>query len=222
MAEYIKLADGSEVSASALLTQFLFPPKMQYNFVGKLSGGEKRRLQLMRVLMANPNFLILDEPTNDFDIMTLNVLENYLEKFSGCIMIVSHDRYFMDRLVDHLFVFEGKGKVRDFPGNYSDFRQSGLTLKEKPTSTKSVEQKPEKSETVKADKQKLTFKEKYELDEISKELPKLEKKKANLLDEMNSEQDYEKLESLGAELKQVEEKLESKEMRWLELSEKEN
>lgn len=221
VAEYIKLADGSEVSASALLTQFLFPPKMQYNFVGKLSGGEKRRLQLMRVLMANPNFLILDEPTNDFDIMTLNVLENYLEKFTGCIMIVSHDRYFMDRVVDHLFVFEGKGKVRDFPGNYSDFRQSGLTLKEQPTESKKPENKTEKGKETEVEKKKLSFKEKYELDEINKELPKLENKKSNLVQAMSQEQDYAKLESMGAELKEIEEELESKELRWLELSEKE-
>ncbi len=221
VAEYIKLADGSEVSASALLTQFLFPPKMQYNFVGKLSGGEKRRLQLMRVLMANPNFLILDEPTNDFDIMTLNVLENYLEKFTGCIMIVSHDRYFMDRVVDHLFVFEGKGKVRDFPGNYSDFRQSGLTLKEQPSESKKPETKTEKGKEPEVEKKKLTFKEKYELDEINKELPKLEEKKSNLVQAMSQEQDYAKLESMGAELKEIEEELESKELRWLELSERE-
>ena len=143
VAEFIQLADGSEVSASNLLTQFLFLPSVQYNLVGKLSGGEKRRLQLLRVLMANPNFLVLDEPTNDLDIMTLNVLEDYLDKFDGCLMIVSHDRYFMDKLVDHLFVFEGQGIIRDFPGNYTDYRATEGGLK----SVKEVVQKPSNTET---------------------------------------------------------------------------
>ena len=143
VAEFIQLADGSEVSASNLLTQFLFLPSVQYNLVGKLSGGEKRRLQLLRVLMANPNFLLLDEPTNDLDIMTLNVLEDYLDKFDGCLMIVSHDRYFMDKLVDHLFVFEGQGIIRDFPGNYTDYRATEGGLK----SVKEVVQKPSNTET---------------------------------------------------------------------------
>ncbi len=216
VAEFIQLADGSEVSASALLNQFLFPPKMQYNFVGKLSGGEKRRLQLMRVLMANPNFLILDEPTNDFDIMTLNVLEQYLERFSGCIMIVSHDRYFMDRLVDHLFVFEGEGKVRDFPGNYSDFRNSGLqlTAQEKTKERESPPPPPPKQES-----KKLSFKEKHELETLEKEMPKLETKKAKLMAELESEREYDKLEALGKELKAAEDQLEEMEMRWLDLSE---
>ncbi len=215
VAEFIKLADGSEVSASALLNQFLFPPKMQYNFVGKLSGGEKRRLQLMRVLMANPNFLILDEPTNDFDIMTLNVLEQYLERFSGCIMIVSHDRYFMDRLVDHLFVFEGDGKVRDFPGNYSDFRNSGLQLTaQEKTKEKELPTPPPKQES-----KKLSFKEKHELESLEKEMPLLETKKAELTKQLETEREYEKLEALGKELKAAEDQLEEMEMRWLELSE---
>ncbi|MEQ9229618.1 MAG: ABC-F family ATP-binding cassette domain-containing protein, partial [Cyclobacteriaceae bacterium] len=215
VAEFIQLADGSEVSASALLNQFLFPPKMQYNFVGKLSGGEKRRLQLMRVLMANPNFLILDEPTNDFDIMTLNVLEQYLERFSGCIMIVSHDRYFMDRLVDHLFVFEGDGKVRDFPGNYSDFRNSGLQLTaQEKTKEKELPTPPPKQES-----KKMSFKEKHELESLEKEMPLLETKKAELTKQLETEREYEKLEALGKELKAAEDQLEEMEMRWLELSE---
>ncbi len=215
VAEFIQLADGSEVSASALLNQFLFPPKMQYNFVGKLSGGEKRRLQLMRVLMANPNFLILDEPTNDFDIMTLNVLEQYLERFSGCIMIVSHDRYFMDRLVDHLFVFEGEGKVRDFPGNYSDFRNSGLQL----TAQEKTKERESPPPPPKQESKKLSFKEKHELETLEKEMPKLETKKAKLMAELESEREYDKLEALGKELKAAEDQLEEMEMRWLDLSE---
>ena len=122
IAEFITLSDGSQVSASKFLDIFLFPPEKQYNYINKLSGGEKKRLQLLKLLVTNPNFLILDEPTNDFDIDTLNVLEDFLEKFSGCLLLVSHDRYFMDHLVDQLFVFEGDGQIRLFNGNYSDYR----------------------------------------------------------------------------------------------------
>ena len=122
IAEVIDLGNGNKMSASQFLNYFLFPPETQYNFVEKLSGGEKRRLYLCTVLMHNPNFLILDEPTNDLDIMTLNVLEDYLRNFQGCAIVVSHDRFFMDKIVDHLFVFEGDGKIKDFPGNYSDYR----------------------------------------------------------------------------------------------------
>jgi ATP-binding cassette subfamily F protein uup len=123
IAEFITLSDGSQVSASKFLDSFLFPPEKQYNFISKLSGGEKKRLQLLKLLVTNPNFLILDEPTNDFDIDTLNVLEDFLEKFSGCLLLVSHDRYFMDHLVDQLFIFEGEGEIRVFNGNYSDYRE---------------------------------------------------------------------------------------------------
>ena len=122
IAEFITMSDGSQVSASKFLDIFLFPPEKQYNYINKLSGGEKKRLQLLKLLVTNPNFLILDEPTNDFDIDTLNVLEDFLEKFSGCLLLVSHDRYFMDHLVDQLFIFEGDGQIRLFNGNYSDYR----------------------------------------------------------------------------------------------------
>jgi ATP-binding cassette subfamily F protein uup len=219
VAEFITLADGSEVSASNLLNQFLFPPKMQYNFVGKLSGGEKRRLQLLRVLMSNPNFLILDEPTNDLDIMTLNVLEDYLDRFPGCVMIVSHDRYFMDRLVEHLFVFEGEGKIKDFPGNYSEFRESGGSFQQQET------EKTQKEEVVskpveKADTKKLSFKEKHEMDTLDKEMPKLESKKEQLQAQLVGETEYQKLEEITGEIKEVTDELEAKELRWLELSER--
>jgi ATP-binding cassette subfamily F protein uup len=219
VAEFITLADGSEVSASNLLNQFLFPPKMQYNFVGKLSGGEKRRLQLLRVLMSNPNFLILDEPTNDLDIMTLNVLEDYLDRFPGCVMIVSHDRYFMDRLVEHLFVFEGEGKIKDFPGNYSEFRESGGSFQQQET------EKTQKEEVVskpveKADTKKLSFKEKHEMDPLDKEMPKLESKKEQLQAQLVGETEYQKLEEITGEIKEVTDELEAKELRWLELSER--
>ena len=217
VAEYIELDDGSQVSASQLLNQFLFPPKMQHNFVGKLSGGEKRRLQLLRVLMANPNFLILDEPTNDLDITTLNVLEDYLQKFAGCLLVVSHDRYFMDRLVDHLFVFEGNGKIRDFPGNYTDYRE-----KEEDT----VADLQEKSEPVKVeitkektkDSRKLSYNEKRELEELDKQIPKLEAKKSELQEKLNSETEYEKLQEISSQIEAIQSELEEKEMRWLELS----
>ncbi|MEM9337668.1 MAG: ABC-F family ATP-binding cassette domain-containing protein [Bacteroidota bacterium] len=218
VAEFIKLEDGSEITASQLLNQFLFPPKMQHNFVGKLSGGEKRRLQLLRVLMANPNFLILDEPTNDLDITTLNVLEDYLNRFAGCLIIVSHDRYFMDRLVDHLFVFEGLGKIRDFPGNYTDFRErEGVPLAELP---KEKEEKAKQEASVTKEKgRKLSYNEQRELDQLDKDIPKLEEKKQALQETLNAETAYEKLQAIGEEIKQIENELEEKEMRWLELSE---
>ena len=220
VAEFIQLADGSEVSASNLLTQFLFLPSVQYNLIGKLSGGEKRRLQLLRVLMANPNFLVLDEPTNDLDIMTLNVLEDYLDKFDGCLMIVSHDRYFMDKLVDHLFVFEGQGLIRDFPGNYTDYRATEGGIKsvknegQKPSNTK----KNISKEAVESPR-KMTFNEKRELEQIEKELSKLENQKKAIEGALAEETDYEKLMALGIQLDQIKTHAEDKELRWLELSE---
>lgn len=218
VAEYIRLEDGSEITASQLLNQFLFPPKMQHNYVGKLSGGEKRRLQLLRVLMANPNFLILDEPTNDLDITTLNVLEDYLQKFSGCLIIVSHDRYFMDRLVEHIFVFEGKGKIRDFPGNYTDYRDkegvpSAEVKKEKQPPTKPAQVSEE------SNSKKLSYNEQRELNQLDKEIPKLEKQKEVLQEAMNGESTYDKLQEISVKLQALEAELEEKELRWLELSE---
>ena len=221
VAEVIQLADGSQITASQLLNQFLFPPKMQFNVVGKLSGGERRRLQLLRVLMNNPNFLILDEPTNDLDLMTLNVLEDYLETFEGCLMVVSHDRYFMDRLTDHLFVFEGDGKVRDFPGNYTDLRAEGglKTSKEKlQDSKKSPATKFE--EPAKADKKKLSYNEQREFDGLESEMEKLELRKEEIGEKMNTITDFEELQKLAQDLEAVKEQLEEKEMRWLELSER--
>lgn len=222
VAEIIKTDNGSTITASQLLNQFLFPPKMQHQYVGKLSGGEKRRLQLLRVLMENPNFLIFDEPTNDLDIMTLNVLEDYLESYGGCLLIVSHDRYFMDRLVDHLFVMEGQGKVADFPGNYSDYREKhGLpTLT---TQEKSIEKTEEKTQTHKSQKiksNKLSYKEKREFELLDSELPELESEKKQLNEQLNKENDYKKLQELGEKLEEINKKIEEKEMRWLELSER--
>ena len=218
VAEYIKLDNGSEVTASQLLNQFLFPPKMQHNYVGKLSGGEKRRLQLLRVLMANPNFLILDEPTNDLDIMTLNVLEDYLQNFAGCLMIVSHDRYFMDRLVDHLFVFKGGGVIKDYPGNYSDFRNGvGVPTADLPESKREKKISP-KNET-KSEVRKLSYNEQRELKDLDKEIPKLESEKVELQESLTRETEYEKLQVISLQIKEIEGQLEEKEMRWLELSE---
>lgn len=216
VAEVVKLANGSVITASQLLNQFMFPPKMQYNVVGKLSGGERRRLQLLRVLIDNPNFLILDEPTNDLDLMTLNVLEDYLESFEGCLMVVSHDRYFMDRLTDHLFVFEGNGVVKDFPGNYTDLRNQ---QKEEVKSSTTKESK-QKQESPKKEVKKLSYNEQREFDCLEKDIEKLEIRKNQLSEEMQAVTDYERLQELAASLDEVKENLEMKEMRWLELSER--
>lgn len=217
VAEYITLADGAEVSASQLLNQFLFSPEMQYSVVGKLSGGERRRLQLLNVLMQNPNFIILDEPTNDLDIMTLNVLEDYLEKYEGCLLIVSHDRYFMDRLVDHLFVFEGNGKIKDFPGNYTDYRES--RPQEKSNESKSTQVK-KSSFKPKEEKRKMSYKERKELESLESEIAKLETEKTDLVAKLNSgTAGFEELQSWSEQIKTIGQELEDKEMRWLELSE---
>jgi ATP-binding cassette subfamily F protein uup len=189
IAEFIPLADGSKLSASQLLTRFQFAPETQYAFVSKLSGGEKRRLYLMTILIKNPNFLILDEPTNDLDILTLGILEDFLAEFQGCILIVSHDRYFMDKLVDHVFVFEGDGIIRDFPGNYSDYRerlelekQEAKNLKSEPvksiptnnSSNGTNKEKVHAKQEIKKEKSKLSFKEKFEFDQLAKEIAQLE------------------------------------------------
>ncbi|MFY0606036.1 MAG: ABC-F family ATP-binding cassette domain-containing protein [Cyclobacteriaceae bacterium] len=220
VAEVIELANGSVITASQLLNQFLFPPKMQFNVVGKLSGGERRRLQLLRVLMKNPNFLILDEPTNDLDLMTLNVLEDYLDNFEGCLMIVSHDRYFMDKLTDHLFIFEGDGKVRDFPGNYTDFRAEGGFKKDMFAPKKANKNTKSNTETKRAEGVKLSYNEQREFDGLEGEIAKLEQKKEEVIASMDGKTDFEELQSLGENLEQIKEEIEAKELRWLELSEK--
>ncbi len=221
IADVIQLSNGSTVSASQLLNQFLFPPKMQYNIVGRLSGGEKRRLQLLRVLIKNPNFLILDEPTNDLDIMTLNVLEEYLESFDGSLMIVSHDRYFLDRLVDHLFVFEGNGQIKDFPGNYSDFRTYSAEQRPSPEKQKPVSNAPQEDKPKAEKKEKLSFKEKRELKILDQEIKSLENKKQALTAKLESGSlNHEAILEIGNELEETISALDEKEMRWLELSEK--
>ncbi len=232
IAEFIPLADGSKLSASALLTKFLFPPDVQYGFVSKLSGGEKRRLFLMTILIKNPNFLILDEPTNDLDIVTLSVLEDFLTGFQGCVLIVTHDRYFMDKLVDHLFVFEGNGVVRDFPGNYTEYRdRKELEDKQKPAGQpeplieKAEEKQAELKTEVKApeptaNKRKPTFKEKFEYEQLEKEIAKLEEEKATLSEKMNSGiTDHEEIMKCSERIAKIITELDEKGLRWLELSE---
>ncbi|HRG79436.1 MAG TPA: ABC-F family ATP-binding cassette domain-containing protein, partial [Cyclobacteriaceae bacterium] len=216
IAEYITMADGTQISASKFLETFLFPPEKQYNIVEKLSGGEKKRLQLLKILVKNPNFLVLDEPTNDFDIDTLNVLEDFLEKFNGCLLLVSHDRYFMDHLVDQLFIFEGDGKIKPFNGNYSDYRT--WVEEEEEVKSKPVAAKPMKEE--KSSRKKLSFKEKQEFDQLQDEIKKLEQKKEELSQGLNSGiTDHEKLQALAAQIKQTNELIDEKTLRWLELSE---
>lgn len=224
IADFVTLGDGKQLSVSQFLTHFLFPPEMQYVPVEKLSGGEKRRLYLMTVLMRNPNFLILDEPTNDLDIVTLNVLEEYLQNFGGCLIIVSHDRFFVDKLVDHLFIFEGKGQVFDFPGNYSEYRASVKLQEQEASKQQKSEEKerkkleePEKKEP--QEKRKLTYKEKKELEEIEIQLENLESEKANLEQEIGNgklkpDEIVKKSNRLGEVIKLIDEKTD----RWLELS----
>ena len=222
IAEVVTFEDGSRMTASQLLTRFLFPPETQYSPIEKLSGGERRRLYLCTILMQNPNFLILDEPTNDLDIMTLNVLEDYLAAFDGCVMVVSHDRYFMDKIVDHLFVFEGNGKIKDFPGNYTIYRNNvdEEERKQKETATasspKTTIEKPQKQPT-----QKLTFNEKREFEQLEKDLATLEEEKTILEDQMNSgELSPEELITKSQRYSNLKDELDEKELRWLELSEK--
>lgn len=219
-AETFPLAGGGALTATKFLELFLFSPEKQYTYLSYLSGGEKRRLQLLTILFKNPNFLILDEPTNDLDLPTLAVLENFLSEYQGCVMIVSHDRYFMDRLVDHLFVFEGDGVVRDFPGNYSQYRID-LMQKEKAIEAKTMPAlKAEKAPPLQPAKRKLSFKEQRELEQLEKEMPMLEKEREALTEKMNSgNMPYEELQWAANRIQEIGDLLDEKEMRWLELSE---
>lgn len=222
ISENFPLANGRTISASQFLRIFLFDDQTQYSPISKLSGGEKRRLHLMYVLYQNPNFLIFDEPTNDLDLPTLTVLENFLQNFAGCLIIVSHDRYFMDRIVDHVLAFEGDGKIKDFVGNFSEYREWKKTEIGSPkpdTSTPLSETNQQPTTNNQQPKKKLSFKEQRELETIEKEMPELEKKRAEILEKLNNEADYEKIATLSAELEKVSEKLEEYEMRWLELQE---
>ena len=227
IAEFIIFEDGTRMTSSQLLTRFLFPPDTQYNFIEKLSGGEKRRLYLCTVLMQNPNFLILDEPTNDLDILTLNVLEEYLKAYEGCVVVVSHDRFFMDKIVDHLFIFEGNGQVTDFPGNYTIYRNqieaTGVKEIKKETKVKTKENSGDKNQTNQMGTQprkKLSFKEKREMEQLETELGQLEKQKEELEVVLHSGGlDHEQLHQKSEELMKLNDALDEKELRWLELSE---
>ena len=225
IAENYPLANGGSLSAAQFLQLFLFTPDQQYTYLSKLSGGEKKRLQLLAVLFRNPNFLILDEPTNDLDLPTLSVLENFLSEYQGCLLIVSHDRYFMDRLVDHMFVFEGDGEVRDFPGNYTQYRiwQKEQEKKQAEAKVKETEIKKQEApaqETAKKEKKKLSYKEQREFEQLEKEIPQLEEEKAQITAKMSDPSlPYEELQKLSARITEVTTQLEEKEMRWLELSE---
>ena len=231
IAETIDLGNGDRLTASQFLQHFLFSPSQQYDFVEKLSGGERQRLHLCTVLMRNPNFLILDEPTNDLDIPTLNVLEEYLRAFKGCLIVVSHDRYFMDKVVDHLFVFRGNGVVEDFPGNYTQFRAQGGVLSDPNTPGKAksdsvVQEKAQPAEfqakrPQAADRpRKLSFKEKRELEELEQRLPELEQEKADLEAQLSGGlTDMDAIATASARYEEVQRLLDEAEMRWLELSE---
>lgn len=226
IAEYIDLGDGRKLGVSQFLSYFLFTPDKQHNYVYKLSGGEKRRLYLCTVLMRNPNFLVLDEPTNDLDIMTLNVLEEYLRGFKGCVIVVSHDRYFMDKVVDHLLVFKGNADIKDFPGNYSQYRewkeeQDAIRKQEEVAALKKLEtpiEKPRKEEN--AAKRRLTFKERKEFEELDAEIPRLEAEKKELEESMSSGTlSPDELIRQSERISQLIDELDEKGMRWLELSE---
>ena len=222
-AEVIQMSDGSKVSAGQFLQLFQFPPEMQYNYVSKLSGGEKRRLHLLTVLIRNPNFLILDEPTNDLDLLTLGILEEFLMNYTGCLLVVSHDRYFMDKLVDHLFVLDGEGGIKDFNGRYSDYRIS-LDEKEKAeTKLKNKLTENKSSDSVKTEvvvKKKVSFKEKFEYETLDKEIASLENERAELTVKMSSgESDHLLLQKWSKRMEEIIKIVEEKSVRWLELSE---
>lgn len=217
IAEFITLSDGTTVSASKFLDNFLFPPEKQYNYIAKLSGGEKKRVQLLKLLVTNPNFLILDEPTNDFDIDTLNVLEDFLEKFQGCLILVSHDRYFMDHLVDQLFIFEGEGQIKQFHGNYTDYRD---WKDEEEQAPKPIAPKEEKPSVQAVEKRKPSFKEKQEFENLQTEINTLEVQRTELTEKLNSGVvDHVQLQKWSDEIQRLTQSIEAKTLRWMELSE---
>lgn len=219
IAEVIELGNGKRLTASQFLQHFLFTPETQHSYVYKLSGGERRRLYLCTVLMKNPNFLVLDEPTNDLDIVTLQVLEEYLKNFKGCVIVVSHDRYFMDKVVDHLLVFKGQGDIRDFPGNYSDYRDWKLARAEHEKEV--AKPKEEKTQRVRLnDKRRLTFKERKEMEQLETEIATLEEEKKTIEEALCSDTlSVDELTEKSKRLPLLNDELDEKSMRWLELSE---
>ncbi|MFQ3579720.1 MAG: ABC-F family ATP-binding cassette domain-containing protein [Bacteroidales bacterium] len=220
--ETIKIDDGNYISPTRLLEDFLFSPAIQHTQVGKLSGGERKRLYLLTVLIQKPNFLILDEPTNDLDILTLGILEEYLQDFKGCVLIVSHDRFFMDKIVDHLFIFEGNGEISLFPGNYSDYRE--YQKKEKKNGITEIIKNDKNSNTeiyTKKSEKKLSYKEQKELETLEKEISTLEERKSVIESELSKNtSEIEKIQSLANELQTILEQISEKELRWMELEEK--
>ncbi|QRY58480.1 ABC-F family ATP-binding cassette domain-containing protein [Sphingobacterium siyangense] len=218
IADYIEMANGEVITASQLLTHFLFPPEKQFGFVNKLSGGEKKRLQLMRVLMKNPNFLILDEPSNDLDIDTLNVLEDFLDNYKGVLILVSHDRYLLDKLTDQLFIFEGKGIVQIYNGNYADFKLEQEEIqkleKEKQKRITQEQVKP----IVKEEKKKLSYKEQLEYNKLEEEIEKLETQVSLKTEELSQVTDHLKLSSLAEEIQSIQKQIDDKSERWLYLA----
>jgi ATP-binding cassette subfamily F protein uup len=219
IAEHFPLANGGTLSAAQFLSLFLFPPEQQYTYVSRLSGGERRRLHLLSVLFRNPNFLILDEPTNDLDLPTLSVLENFLLEFPGCLIIVSHDRYFMDRLVDHLFVFEGEGSIRDYPGNYTQYRE-WLRAKETPPEPVKKDTVQEQAAPPPPVKRKLSYKEQREFEMLEKQIADLEKERKEIYEKLSGgELPFDKLQQLTERAGVIGQEIDEKELRWLELSE---
>ena len=221
IADYIDLGGGRHLTASQLLQHFLFTPEQQHNYVAKLSGGERRKLYLCTVLMQNPNFLVLDEPTNDLDITTLSILEEYLQDFPGCVIVVSHDRFFMDRVVDHLLVFKGNGEVKDFPGNYSQYREwSQLQSKEEQKKTEEPKAKKGSASWRNDTRRKMSFKEKREFEQLDKDIASLEAEQKLIEEQLCSGTlSVDELTEKSKRLPLIKDELEEKEMRWLELSE---
>lgn len=225
IADYIDLGGGRHMTASQFLNYFMFTPEQQHNYVYKLSGGERRKLYLCTVLMRNPNFLVLDEPTNDLDIQTLQVLEQYLEDFPGCVIVVSHDRYFMDKVVDHLLIFKGEGVIKDFPGNYTQYREwSALKSKEESEEEKSKADKaPAKKDYHHDTRRRMSYKEKREFEQLTTDIEKLESEQKQLETELCSGQlSVEELTEKSKRLPKLKDELDEKSMRWLELSELDN
>jgi len=218
VADYIEMANGEVITASQLLTHFLFPPEKQFGFVNKLSGGERKRLQLMRVLMRNPNFLILDEPSNDLDIDTLNVLEDFLDNYKGVLILVSHDRYLLDKLTDQLFIFEGRGRVQIYNGNYADFKleQDEIQKAEKERQKKNIQEQVKP--VAKEEKKKLSYKEQLEYNKLEQEIENLEQNIKLKTEELNQLTDHLKLSTLAEEIESIQKKIDEKSERWLYLA----
>ena len=219
IADYVDLGSGKKLSASQLLQYFLFTPEQQYNYVYKLSGGERRKLYLCTVLMRNPNFLVLDEPTNDLDIVTLQILEEYLQDFPGCVIVVSHDRYFMDKVVDHLLVFKGQGEIKDFPGNYTQYRE-WEKMETSKTSSTSPTSSTSKASYRNEDRRKLSYKEKREMEQLEKDIAALEAEKAQIEEALcGGTTSVDEITAMSKRLPLLNDELDEKSMRWLELSE---